>query len=231
MDKDIREKAIAVNKKRKRRKRLKWVVVGVLFLLFILYLVISVLYTSWGFTIMLDRNLYYEKGIIIYDDPTYKVYRSELFAESLESFDNMSGKWLPPGLEEHEGGSNNGDNYVSYTFFVENTGENVSDYWYEVNIENVIKNVDEAIRIKIFRNGEETTFAKMGRNGRPEPETEPFKKDDWVMMEQVKHFSPGDIDKYTVVIWLEGRDPDCTDNLIGGHIKISMQFNSELIEK
>ncbi len=29
---------------------------------------------------------------------------------------------------------------------------------------------------------------------------------------------PGEVHKYTIVLWLEGNDPDCTDDLIGGHI-------------
>lgn len=36
--------------------------------------------------------------------------------------------------------------------------------------------------------------------------------------------APGDVHKYTVVIWLEGDDPDCTDDLIGGHIGMEFQF-------
>ena len=35
--------------------------------------------------------------------------------------------------------------------------------------------------------------------------------------------------KYTVVIWLEGDDPDCTNDLIGSHIGMQMDF--ELIDK
>lgn len=35
--------------------------------------------------------------------------------------------------------------------------------------------------------------------------------------------------KYTVVIWLEGDDPDCTDTLIGGHLGLEMDF--ELLEE
>ncbi|MBE6967637.1 MAG: hypothetical protein E7444_04260 [Ruminococcaceae bacterium] len=35
---------------------------------------------------------------------------------------------------------------------------------------------------------------------------------------------PGDIHKYTVVIWLEGDDPDCNDDLIGGHIGMEVFF-------
>ncbi len=35
---------------------------------------------------------------------------------------------------------------------------------------------------------------------------------------------PHETHKYTVVIWLEGDDPDCTDDLIGGHVGMEMQF-------
>lgn len=35
---------------------------------------------------------------------------------------------------------------------------------------------------------------------------------------------PGEVHKYTVVIWLEGDDPDCTDALIGGHAGLEMDF-------
>lgn len=36
--------------------------------------------------------------------------------------------------------------------------------------------------------------------------------------------NPQEIHKYTVVAWIEGDDPDCTDALIGGHVGMSMQF-------
>ena len=34
----------------------------------------------------------------------------------------------------------------------------------------------------------------------------------------------GEMHKYTVVIWLEGDDPDCTNDMIGGHIGLEMNF-------
>ena len=37
-------------------------------------------------------------------------------------------------------------------------------------------------------------------------------------------FKPGAKDKFTVVIWLEGNDPDCLDNIIGGTMKLDMKF-------
>ena len=35
---------------------------------------------------------------------------------------------------------------------------------------------------------------------------------------------PGDVHKYTVVMWLEGDDPECTDELIGGHMGVEMNM-------
>ena len=68
----------------------------------------------------------------------------------MEFFDNMSQWWLPNDLDEHDG-SHNGDNYIAYTFYIENTGTDTSDYWSETIIDDVIKNIDTAIRIRIYK--------------------------------------------------------------------------------
>ncbi len=39
--------------------------------------------------------------------------------------------------------------------------------------------------------------------------------------------APMEIHQYTVVIWLEGDDPDCSNDLIGGHAGLDMQFQLE----
>ena len=36
-----------------------------------------------------------------------------------------------------------------------------------------------------------------------------------------------DVHRYTVVIWLEGDDPECTNVKIGGHV--GMQMDIELV--
>lgn len=41
----------------------------------------------------------------------------------------------------------------------------------------------------------------------------------------VEEFVVGQMDKYTVVIWLEGNDPDCTDAILGGMIRLSMNIS------
>ena len=48
---------------------------------------------------------------------------------------------------------------------------------------------------------------------------------DWVVTSQVvTDMEQDEVDTFTVVIWLEGDDPDCTDALIGSHIGLQMDF-------
>lgn len=227
MDNRLKTSANKVQQKKKTKKILKLTLLILTLLLLILYVVVSVVYNNGNFSITLDKNLYLERGIIIYDDPDYKVYRSELYADSLEYFDNISYKWLPADLDNYNG-SHNGENYMAYSFYVENMGKDVSDYWSLILIDDVIKNLDEAVRVRVYKNGIPITYAKASSSGTPENETVSFQTDNIVFQNHVEKFKPGDKDKYTIVLWLEGSDPECTDNILGGEIKMHMEFNSEV---
>lgn len=218
-----------LKKKKKIVKITKLVVLSVLLVLLLSYIVMNIIYNNGNFSITLDKNLYFSRGIVIYDDPDYKVFRTELYAKSVDYFDNISYRWLPDDLD-NTNSSHNGDNYVAYTFYIENTGSDTSDYWYQIIIDDVIKNVDEAVRIRLYKNGSYVTYAKLGMNGNAERDTVPFVNPELVAFEHVQQFKPGDIDKYTIVMWVEGSDLDCTDNILGGEIKVHMEFNSEFKE-
>jgi hypothetical protein len=230
MNGEITLSAGKVKRKKKIIKIAKIALLIFILLLLILYLVVGIVYNGGTFSITLDRSLYLENSIIVYDNPNYKVFRAELNAETISSFDNISYKWLPNDIDAYDG-SHNGDNYVAYTFYIENLGEYVADYWSEIIIDDVIKSVDEAVRIRVYKNGIYTTYAKLSRSGTSEIETVPFESDTVIATDHVENFKPGDKNKYTIVLWLEGSDPECTDNILGGEIKIHMDFNSEIVKK
>ena len=230
MKKELKLSSKKMQKEKKLKRNLRIALIIIFFILLLLYFVVGIIYNNGNFSISLDRNLYFDKGLIIYDDPSYKVYRTELYAEAPKTFDDISYKWLPSDISEHSGGSHNGNNYLAYTFYIENQGEEIADYWSEVVIEDVIKNVDDAVRVRIYKNDEYVTYAKVGSEGVPEPNTVAFQEDNLVVREHTESFKPGDIDKYTIVLWIEGSDPECTDNILGGEFKVSMQFNSEYVE-
>ncbi len=230
MNNEITKSAKKLKSRKKFIKKVKFILLFLLLFLLLLYLVVSIIYNKGNFSITLDENLYYKKGLIIYDNPDYKVYRSELFAPAPETFDNISYKWLPDDLSKYEG-SHNGKNYLCYSFYIENTGDLSTDYWSEVVISDVIKNVDEAVRIRIYKDDEFITYAKPKKDGTPEKNTTPFTDDELVVMDHVENFNPGDRIKYTIVLWLEGSDAECTDNILGGEFKVEMNFNSEFVTK
>ena len=231
MENRFTKDARRLQRDKKTKKIVKIVLLILLMLLTLSYFVFGIIYNSGNFSITLDKNLYLERELVIYDDPNYKVYRSELHAKGPDVFDNISYKWLPNDMTSTLG-EHNGDNYLAYTFCIENIGEKIVDYWYEVIIDDVIKGVDEAVRIRIYKNEDYITYAKKSAlTGLPEKMTEPFASDDMITSAHIENFKPGDIDKYTVVFWLEGTDPECNDNLLGGEFKFHMEFNSEFKEK
>ena len=162
--------------------------------------------------------------------------KRKLEATPIKFMDNISESWISKTVDTEADGSHNGPNYIAYSFYVENQGTEVLNYWYEIVIDNMIKNVDDAVRIKIYRNGTPTVYAKRNPlDNQPEEGTTPFKddvesKERVIILEQVKDFKPGDLDRYTVVVWLEGDDPDCVDAIIGGELKMHMKFTEEHIE-
>lgn len=54
--------------------------------------------------------------------------------------------------------------------------------------------------------------------------SKPFKDDKIITEGEKLDIRPGEKQKYTVVMWVEGNDPDCTDDLIGASCGITMQF-------
>ena len=230
----MKKKIKLASKKVIREKKFKKIIIILLILLLLLlllfYVAIKIFFNNGNFSITLDRNLYYSRGLIVYDDPNEKVYKSELWALEPNNFTNISGNWLPDNLDDSNGGSHNGENYLAYTFFVENTGTELAEYWSEIIIESATRNVDDAVRIRVYRNGEEVTYAKVSSNGTPENNTVPFVDDELVARNRVTDFKPGDLDKYTLVIWIEGTDRECTDDLLGGEFQVRMNFNSTYID-
>ena len=224
-------KSKKIKNERKVRKVLMLIFIILMLLLLITYFVVGIIYNSGNFSITLDSNLYFSKGLIIYDDSNYKVYRTELYAETPETFDNIYYKWLPDDLHNYGGGSHNGKNYLAYTFYIENTSDQVSDYWTELVIDDVIKNVDDAVRIRVYRDDKVVTYAKISSNGTAEPGTVAFGADKLIVREHIVDFTPGRISKYTIVLWVEGSDPECTDNILGGEFKVHMDFKSENTEE
>ena len=217
-------------KKRKTILRfLKFGVVGTMTAMTSMFAVLSLVYNGGKFSIDLDQE-FADKGIILYEDSEIKQATRKLYAEDIEYMDNISINWLPKDINNEKDGAHNGDNYIAYTFYIENEGEETVSYWYTMYIDDIIKNVDEAVRIMVYRNEEKTVYAKLNADrNEPEPNTKPFHDQDIAFVEKREALAPTQFDKFTIVIWLEGDDPDCVNKIIGGEIKVHMEITEERI--
>ena len=220
-------------KERDRRiKSVKLTLLIITLFLIIIYFILRIVYEAGDFTVSLDPNFARKSGLIMYEHMDEKEDKRILKATKVEFMDNISYKWLPEGIDGDQEGSHNGENYLAYTFYLENKGSEVVNYWYEIDIDDVIKNVDKAIRVRVYLNGEETTYARANETtGDAEEGTKKFYSSTEVLVEPRKRFKPGDIDKFTIVVYLEGDDPDCIDALIGGEIKMHMDIVEEHIKQ
>lgn len=216
-------------KNRKLRAKIAKIALVVLILLFtVIYIVLGVIYNGGRFTVTLDPNFAIKSGIVMYEDHERKEKKNRLYAKQIDFMDNISVDWIREDIDKEADGSHNGDNYIAYTFYLENEGPEVMSYWMEATIDDVIRNVDEAIRIMVILNGEKKIYAKPALlTGEAEAGCEKFYSAKLPVLRERADFKPGDIDKYTVVVWLEGDDPDCVDELIGGEIKMHIDFREE----
>ena len=52
----------------------------------------------------------------------------------------------------------------------------------------------------------------------------PFESETVIVSGEVEKFPVMGVQKYTVVMWAEGDDPECIDDIIGGHLGLDLNF-------
>ena len=231
----------------KVRKR-DWLIRIIALILLILLLIIGIGYCSISilnkagrFTVSLVPNEY---GIQLAETEDFDKPTLHLSAAPVEDMNNITKEWIlnkngelgnDPKYESFTAldkvwGEHNGTNYLAYTFGVRNASadpEDVVSYRSTLNLEYEYKGADEAVRIMVFRNGEPTIYAKpRTSDGKLESfaADKNFLEDDIVFEDVRSDFQVGETDRYTVVIWLEGEDPECVNAIMGGEAKFSMAF-------
>ena len=233
------------SKKVKKREALIRIltIILVLMLLFLslMFACSSYVNKAGDFTVTMDKDAY-NMGIILSETEDFKQSSRFLTGEKCVDMLDTTLEWLPDDLDDIDGSHNNsnGQSFLAYTFYVKNAGNVDVDYSAEILIDSVSLGVDEAMRVMIFHNGEPTIYAKPQKGTTDKREEnlndngesvyavdKNFVSNTKIMENEVKMFRPGDIDKYTVVVWLEGWDPECVNKILEGEIKMSMKFLCE----
>lgn len=214
------------------KKKLFLRIAKITFLLLLLvisaiYFILYIVYNESSFTISVDKDML-KSSIFLSESGEVGTKSRNLYADAAEYMDNISVNWISEDVDTEADGSHNGTNYFAYSFYLIHKGENPINYWYEIDVDDTIRNLDKAIRVMIFRNGEKTIYAKVNeKTGKAEEGTKQFYSNNIAVLEERKNFSPGDKDRFTVVVWIEGDDPDCNNDLLGGGIKMHMDITEE----
>ncbi len=210
----------------KKRRRILGIILGAVTAMLAIIFIISMLVTKWGdLVIEIDRPAV-AKGISLSETKDFENKSVALSAKQALDVTNITYNWLPVDLDTSKDGEHNGDNYVAYTFYVRNDGEEAFPYDAVLDITGVAKSADEACRVMIYKNGEMSIFAKGQYDDREkaEPNSVKFIDDKTVYRTRTEDFEPGAVDKYTIVIWIEGEDPQCVDEIRDGFVRMRMLF-------
>lgn len=195
-------------------------------LVFGLLFALSFMQENMGnFTINLNRLELFRYGVAIDEDPNFSSATARLQAQAVTDGTNIAAEDLPDNLDDING-SHNGKNYVAYTFYIRNAGKVDLNYACHIKVASASKGVEKAARVRVWKNGEATTYAAAAADGGDEPGCVSFASDKDVCIIPEESFQVGDVDKYTVVIWLDGDDPECVDDIVGGAVEFAMDFDT-----
>ena len=210
----------------KKRRKILGIILGAVTAVLAILFIISMLVTKWGdLVIEIDRPAV-AKGFTLSESKDFESKSVSLSAKQALDVTNITYNWLPTDLDTSKDGEHNGENYVAYTFYLRNDGEETIDYDAVLDVTGVAKSADEAVRVMVYKNGEPSIYAKGRYDDREQPETDAtkFESDTVVMSAKSTDFKAGDVDKYTVVIWIEGNDSECIDDIRDGYVRMRMLF-------
>lgn len=175
-------------------------------------------------TIYVDRTSV-TKSLSISESSNLSDPVGKIFGPSLDNAWDTTEDYIPSDIYFLDG-NNSSKNYIAYTFYIFNSGVEALDYSMKFKIESVSKELDDVVRIRFYVNDELTTYAKKSTiTGEAETGTTAFESDNIITSHTITDFEPNEVTKYTVVLWVEGEDFECTNEKIGGSITLSMAFS------
>ena len=235
----------------KSRFGLKMILLAAALLTLALFLWSYVTDQAGAFTVNLTTDMM-RSGFVLSETSDFARTASRLFCDKCEEITNITLDDIPGTVDQYDG-SHNGRNYFAYTFYIKNEGDKEGSYQYQLKLTDSTLNVEKAVWIMLYEDGHQIIYAAPAENGKAEGlfgyykppfydeayyEEQYFQEDGhWgvtstsyvdeglVVQGLVKGVKPLDFHKYTLVLWLEGNDPDCVNEIFGGFAKYTMDFN------
>ena len=209
-----------------RLDRLHLILLAMMLTVAILFITAFMQEKMGNFTINLNRLELYRKGVSISDSGNFENATARLTANTVQDATNMSIDDLPDNIDEIDG-NHNGKNYMAYTYYVRNAGKEDLGYIAQITLDSCAKGAEEAVRVAVWHNGERIVYAEPSADGTPEDGCTNFESDTVVCTYEEPDFLVGNVDRYTIVIWMEGDDPECVDSIIGGSVEFCMDIKGD----
>ncbi len=214
--------------------RLTPIILGIIALVLIITYIVTILYDRYGsFSVSVNKFANVRYALSLSETNDFSSPVSRLNSKASVDITNIDGSTLPLDLDNQDG-EHNGKNYLAYTFYCKNAGQEAVTYRHTLVIKNASQEIEKAVRVRMYVNGEPTTYARTASDGSgPEVDydsagnpvvTTEFWQGSIIATADFENFQIGEVTKYTIVVWLEGDDPDCTDDIIGGEFKIDMEM-------
>lgn len=192
---------------------------------------------SGNFIMSIDRQAY-TRGIILSTEEDFEHPVARLMTDPVEEARDLTYRWLKlDEIKKAKGNYNDPDfDYVAYTFYIKNDGNETVNVSYHIKITDVHNQMDEAVRVLVIVDDKEVLYQKEDKKDEAGnyptyppsiPKADYFLTDQIVARTTFNNFQPEQVKKISIVIWLEGYDPDTTDDILGGMIKMEMIFSIE----
>lgn len=161
-----------------------------------------------------------------------------LSAEGIKGVRDSTYYYIPEEIREGNGLKSDKETnlYFAYSFYLKNMSDVSIGYIATLKIDQQTNGIDKAARIMILVDNEEPLiFARPKSDGTAEEleddegslkkgyTTIPFTENECVAIDD-KAMEVDEVQKYTIVLWLEGWDWDCNDSILGGKLAISLTF-------
>jgi len=229
-----------------KSKSFKWILLLTLLVTSILIILVMLLGNQSGNFVVKVESGDANKSIAITDSYEDRVYTNKLVANGIEGMTNTTPRWFLDGDTEEEqniglkklttelGNTIDDSTAYIYTFLIVNTGNNAVSINLEMNVSNTSNGVDDAIRVMSYNDDSESIniYQKADVNDTvyayyPAQPTL-FLSENVVYNESVTVLPTTDPEhpsfiKYSVIFWLEGQDPECTEAIFNGTIKFSLK--------
>lgn len=148
------------------------------------------------------------------------------------------------------------DNLTACSFYVKNGSSQTQSFKWSLNRNRSTRGVDKACWLLFFEDGQAGIYSMPNTADPAEPErqegllltpfrhslaTEQYTQQEngaWALEalpfedERIIHrgsemsFAPGEVKRFTVIIWVEGNDPDAVESMLGGHAGFGVTFKA-----